>query len=73
MPVKARKKVWNAKASSMGTKARVPEYSTYTLKQLDRPLWSSFTAKCTKDGRKVKYVMLKMITAYANGEFRIEA
>jgi hypothetical protein len=63
MPSKARKKVAPAQ----------PEYSTYTLKQLDRTLWSGFTEKCTKDGRKVKFVMLKMITAYANGEFRIEA
>ena len=63
MSVKARKK----------SPVVTPEYSTYTLKQLDRTLWSGFTAKCTKDGRKVKFVMLKMITAYANGEFRIEA
>lgn len=63
MPTKAKKKLPPSK----------PEFSTYTLKQLDRALWSGFTAKCTKDGRKVKFVMLKMITAYANGEFRIEA
>ena len=50
-----------------------PEFATYTLKRMDRQMWRSFGARCEKDGRKLKFVMLKMITAYANGEFRIEA
>lgn len=50
-----------------------PEHSTYTLKKLDRKLWSAFTAKCATDGREVKWVMLKMIGQYANGELRLEA
>lgn len=50
-----------------------PEHSTYTLKKMDRSMWSAFTAKCAKDGREVKWVMLKMITQYANGDIRIEA
>jgi hypothetical protein len=55
------------------TKKATPEYSTYTLKKMDRSMWSAFTAKCKKDGREVKYVMLKMITTYANGEFQIQS
>jgi hypothetical protein len=34
-------------------------------------MWESFTGKCEKNGRRVRAVMLKMITAYANGEFLI--
>lgn len=52
-------------------KSKTPAESTYTMKHLDRAVWKSFTEKCEKDGRRVKFVMVKMITAYANGEFRI--
>lgn len=50
-----------------------PPFATYTLKQMDRTLWSSFTSKCQTDGREVKWVMLRMIRQYANGELRIDA
>lgn len=50
-----------------------PEHATYTLKKMERAVWSAFTAKCAQDGREVKWVMLKMIRSYANGEIRLEA
>lgn len=48
-----------------------PAETAYTIKHLDRVLWESFTAKCEKNGRRVRAVVLKMVTAYANGEFQI--
>lgn len=54
-------------------KSAEPEFSTYTIKQMDRAMWERFTSKVHGDGRTVRFVLEKLVQGFAAGQYRIDA